>query len=122
MASDAETLAAGFILPQPDDLISGGDDAIRGNARAAVEQLKLERFERINADNAATAKITAEAQARAAAIAAEQTARVDYVQTHLRTSHVDLDEDGTPYWSPGATRVQVQQDLTDGNPYYIVTA
>ena len=34
----------------------------------------------------------------------------------LTVSHIALDEDGTPYYSPGSATVQVGQD-TDGTPY-----
>lgn len=37
MATDAEVRGAGYRLPQPTDLISGGDDAIRANAHAAFD-------------------------------------------------------------------------------------
>lgn len=36
--TDAELKAAGYALPQGDDMISGGDDAIRQNAAAAYKQ------------------------------------------------------------------------------------
>lgn len=34
----------------------------------------------------------------------------------LTTSHISLDTDGVPFYSPGSTTVQVGQDL-DGTPY-----
>ena len=37
MATDADARSLGFALPDGDDLISGGDDAISQNARAAAD-------------------------------------------------------------------------------------
>lgn len=38
MATDKEVTAAGYSLPSDTDLMTGGDDAIRANARAAYDQ------------------------------------------------------------------------------------
>lgn len=51
MATDAETNAAGFTTPKNSDLISGGDDAISRNARAAVDLANLIKFDRGTAPN-----------------------------------------------------------------------
>ena len=39
--------------------------------------------------------------------------------TGLRVSHIDLDTDGEPYYSPGSATVPVGQDL-DGTPYIVI--
>lgn len=50
MATESELRAAKFVLPQDDDLVSQGDDAIRANAKAAYEHAQaVARLESANA-------------------------------------------------------------------------
>lgn len=50
MATESELRAAKFVLPQDDDLVSQGDDAIRANAKAAYEHAQsVARVESANA-------------------------------------------------------------------------
>lgn len=44
MATDAEARAAGFATPAGTELISGGDDAIRQNARTALDLINAAKF------------------------------------------------------------------------------
>lgn len=44
MATDAEALAAGFILPQGNDMIRDGDNAISGNAKKALDLINAARW------------------------------------------------------------------------------
>lgn len=47
--------------------------------------------------------------------------QTEAIRDHFQTSHIALDTDGVPFFSPGSMSVQVHQD-TDGVPYFTEAA
>lgn len=43
--------------------------------------------------------------------------QVEGIREHYSTSHIALDTDGVPFFSPGSMTVQIRQDA-DGVPYF----
>lgn len=55
------------------------------------------------------------------ALADATEATLDELGRQWTTSHIDLDVDGVPYYSPGSRVIPVRMD-TDGTPYLMIGA
>lgn len=72
----------------------------------------------VDAADAANRKYTAEADAaglKSAKTYADE--KTQEIRDHFNTSHIALDTDGVPFYSPGSMSVQIHQDA-DGVPYF----
>lgn len=72
---------------------------------------------RLAQTEAADLKQSADIRETLRAALAYADAKAADINKAIDTSHVALDTDGTPYFSPGSTTVKVQMD-TDGTPFY----